>query len=153
MIAPPNAADYLWNEVMVGRFTDGDDPIIVNPVPVTSPVADTLINHRIWEWKDGDYVNHRLDENFVLKSYKGYWVKAIVDGAYLVFPQSAQVAGLSTPRNTLLAWKGKSVKWMKNLLPSPRVAMADNEMPPGPMSSFEDNVDPLFEGCFIQMLR
>ena len=44
MIAPPNKANYLWNEVMVGRFTDDVDPIIVDPVPVTSPTALSLIH-------------------------------------------------------------------------------------------------------------
>lgn len=153
MIAPPNAANYLWNEVLVGRFTDDDNPIIVDPVPVTSPVASTLINHRIWEWQNGDYKDHRLDENFVLKVYKGYWVKAIVEGAYLVFPESAQVAGLSTPRNTFLAWKGKAVQWIKSLLPTTREAIADNDLPPMPMDSFDGSTNPLFEGCFVQTLR
>ena len=152
MIAPPNAANYLWNEVMVGRFTDDVDPIIVDPVPVTSPVASTLINHRIYEWKKGDYADHKLDENFVLNTYRGYWVKAIVDGAYLVFPVSAQVGGVSTPRNTMLAWKGKAVRWMKRLLPSPREAMADNDSPPVPMESFDGSTNPLFEGCFVQTI-
>jgi len=59
MIAPPNASNYLWNEVLVGRLTDDDNPIVVDPVPVTSPVAPTLINHRIWEWINGEYVDHQ----------------------------------------------------------------------------------------------
>ncbi len=150
MIAPPNAANYRWNDVLVGRSVDGDPDLEVFPVPVTSPVASTLINHRIWEWQNGDYKDHRLDENFVLKYYKGYWVKAIVEGAYLVFPESAQVAGLSTPRNTMLAWKGKAIQWMKRLLPAPSEALADNDTPPMPMGLFDDSVDPVFEGCFIE---
>jgi len=153
MIAPPNAANYLWNQVMVGRWLGPDDDLNVDPVPVSNPVADTLLNHRIWEWKDGEYVNHRLDENFVLEHYQGYWVKAIVDGAYLMFPVSAQVAGMSTPRNTMLAWKGEAVQWMKSLLPTPREAIADNDLPPMPMESFDGNTNPLFEGCFVQTVR
>jgi len=152
MIAPPNASNYRWNDVLVGRYLGDNDPRNVSPVPVTSPVASTLINHRIYEWQSGNYVDHKLDENFVLKVYNGYWVKAIVDGAYLVFNESAQVAGLSTPRNTMLAWKGKAVRWMKSLLPSPREAIADSDLPPVPMSSFEDSANPLFEGCFVQTI-
>jgi hypothetical protein len=153
MIAPPNKANYRWNEVMVGRFTDDVDPIIVDPVPVTDPIASTLINHRIYEWKNGGYVDHRLDENFVLEHYKGYWVKAIVDGVYLEFNADAQEAGLSTPGTTMLAWKGKAVQWMKRLLPAPREAIADNDLPPMPMESFDGGTNPLFEGCFVQTLR
>ncbi len=132
---------------------DGDPDLEVFPVPVTSPVASTLINHRIWEWQNGDYKDHRLDENFVLKYYKGYWVKAIVEGAYLVFPESAQVAGMSTPRNTMLAWKGKAIQWMKRLLPAPSEAIADNDTPPMPMGVLGDGVDPVFEGCFVKTLK
>jgi len=153
MIAPPNAANYLWNDVLVGRWVDVDHADNVDPVPVTDPVASTLINHRIWEWQNGQYVNHKLDKNFVLKFYKGYWVKAIVDGAYLVFPVSAQVAGLSTPGNTMLALKGRAVQWMRTLLPAPREAIADNDSPPMPMDSFDSSTNPLFEGCFVQTLR
>ena len=152
MIAPPNKASYLWNEVMVGRWVEDEPGLTVNPVPVTDPIASTLINHRIWEWKNGTYVNHRLDEYFVLEVYKGYWVKASVEGAYLVFPEYAQVAGLSTPRNTMRAWKGKAVEWMKRLLPAPREAIADNDTPPMPLGGFADSVDPVFEGCFVQTI-
>jgi photosystem II stability/assembly factor-like uncharacterized protein len=150
MIAPPNKANYLWNEVLVGRWVEDDPELTVNPVPVTSPVASTLINHRIYEWKNGGYVDHKLDENFVLAYYKGYWVKAIVDGAYLVFPEYARASGLSTPRNTLLAWKGKAVRWLKSLVPAPREAIADNDLPPMPMESFDGGANPMFEGCFVQ---
>jgi hypothetical protein len=150
MIAPPNKARYLWNEVMVGRWLGDDDPLNVSPVPVSNPAASALINHRIWEWKNGGYVDHKLDENFVLEFYKGYWVKALVDGAYLVFPEWAQVAGLSTPGNTLLALKGKAIRWVKRLLPETREAIADNDSPPMPMGLFENSVDPVFEGCFIE---
>ena len=126
----------------------------MDPVPVSDPAANALINHRIWEWKNGAYVNHRLDEYFELEPYKGYWVKAIVEGAYLVFPEYAQqFAGLSTSRNTMLAWKGKAVRWMKSLLPAPREAIADNDSPPMPLDSFDGGANPLFEGCFVQTLR
>ena len=152
MIAPPNAADYRWNDVLVGRWVE--DPFVwVEPVPVTDPVASTLINHRIYEWQNGAYIDHRLDENFVLEQNKGYWVEAILDGVYLEFNSSAQVAGLSTPRTTLLAWKGKAVRWMKRLLPVPREAIAEGDSPPMPMESLDGNSDPLFEGCFVQTTR
>lgn len=150
MIAPPNAANYRWNDVLVGRSVDGDPDLEVFPVPVTSPVASTLINHRIWEWRAGEYIDHRLDEDFVLEYYKGYWVKAIVEGAYLVFPVSAQVAGLATPKNTMLAWKGKAIQWIKSLLPAPREAIADNDLPPMPMDTYDGSTNPLFEGCFMK---
>jgi hypothetical protein len=149
MIAPPNAANYLWNQVMVGRWLGPGDNRNVDPVPVSNPVADTLINHRIWEWKEGEYVNHRLDENFVLEHYKGYWVKAIVDGAYLVFPDYAQVVGLSTPRNTMLAYRGKTVQWIRRMMPNTREAIADTDSPPMPMEVLAGNTEPVFEGCFI----
>lgn len=153
MIAPPNAANYFWNDVMVGRWLGDNHPDNVSPVPVTYSAASDLINHRIWEWKDGGYVNHKLEDNFVLEHYKGYWVKALVDGAYLVFPESARVGGLSTPRNTMLAWKDKAVRWMKSLLPAPSEAMADNDLPPVPMESFDGSTNPLFEGCFIESVN
>ncbi|MEN8245726.1 MAG: hypothetical protein ABFS43_12590 [Thermodesulfobacteriota bacterium] len=153
MIAPPNTANYLWNEVLVGRRLGDNHPDNVSPVPVTYPAASELINHRIYEWQGGKYKDHRLDEDFVLEYYKGYWVKALVEGAYLEFPVSAQVNGLSTPRNTMLAWKGKAVQWMKSLLPAPSEAIADDDLPPMPMGGFEDSVDPVFEGCFVQTLK
>ena len=88
-----------------------------------------------------------------MEYHKGYWVKAIVDDAYLVFPEYARVEGLSTPGNTMLAWKGKAVRWMKSLLPAPREAIADNDLPPMPMASIDSSTNPLFEGCFVQSVK
>ena len=51
MVAPPNAANDLWNEVLVGRWLGDDHPDNVVPVPVSYPAASDLINHRIWEWQ------------------------------------------------------------------------------------------------------
>ena len=113
----------------------------------------TLINHRIWEWKNGGYVDHKLDEYFVMERYKGYWVKAIVDGVYLVFPMDAQLANLSTPAKVWLAGKAKTLEWIRNIIPQAREAIADNDSPPMPMGLFEDSVDPVFEGCFVQTLK
>jgi len=151
MIAPPNKANYYWNSIKVASSEYPGEVAIGD----ASRDADRVINHRIYEWKDGEYISHKLDENFVLEYYKGYWVKAIAEGAYLVFDYDAQVPleGRFSPKNTMLAWKGKAVQWIKRLLPAPREAIADNDLPPMPLDSFDGGADPLFEGCFVQTVR
>ncbi|MBW2676150.1 MAG: right-handed parallel beta-helix repeat-containing protein [Deltaproteobacteria bacterium] len=154
MIAPPNDADYLWNEVKVGRWVEGKPELTVAPVHILDPAAATLIDQqRIWQWEGGTYQAYTPSDNFTLQSYSGYWVKANLEGSYLVFPEYAQVAGLSTPGNTMLAIKGKAVQWLKKLMPNAREAIADNDSPPMPMGTFNDQVDPLFEGCFVETLE
>jgi len=120
----------------------------------TDSNVDTLIDRRIWQWEDGSYVSYLPAESFELESYSGYWVNAKLNGVYLVFPESAQVTGLSTPGNTLLALKGKALQWLKKWKPETRTAIADNDSPPMPMGAFDENsVDNIFEGCFIETLR
>ena len=46
MIAPPNKANYLWNDVQVGSLEYPEEVAIGDP----SRLADRVINHRIWEW-------------------------------------------------------------------------------------------------------
>ena len=156
MIAPPNEANYLWGDVLVGRFVEGSPGLTVAPMSLSDAdsIVDTLIDRRIWQWESGAYVSYLPAENFELQSYSGYWVNAKLDGVYLVFPESAQVAGLSTPGNTMLALKGKVLQWLKDILPETRAAVADNDMPPMPMQALDDHtVDPVFQGCFIDILE
>mgnify|MGYP001822044515 FL=1 len=149
MVAPPNGADYLWSELEVGVWNE-DDGIFIPPVAISELTDDSIIDRKVWEWSDGAYQSYMNNTSFVLKHYKGYWVKAMQKGAYLVFPVHAQVAGLSTPGNTMLALKGKTVQWLKSLVPQTNAAIADSDTPPMPMGLFEDSVDPVFEGCFIE---
>ena len=154
MIAPPNDAKYLWGDVQVGRVVEGSPGLTVAPLSLSDPdlAVDTLIDRRIWQWENGAYVSYLPADNFELQSYSGYWVNGKLDGVYLIFPESAQVAGLSTPGNTMLAWQGKALQWLKKWLPETRTAIADNDSPPMPMGALDDNtVDPVFQGCFIDI--
>ena len=89
MIAPPNDADYVWGDVMVGVWNEDTDDKLP-PVSISSLSDDSIIDRRVWEWKNGAYASHINDSAFVLKSYNGYWVKAVKEGAYLVFPRSTR---------------------------------------------------------------
>ena len=150
MIAPPNDKDYHWKYVMVGRWLGEGHPDNVEPVYLFDEAAADLVDQRIWEWNDGAYTSYRPEDNFQLKRYKGYWVRADVEGAYLIFTMDSQVANLSMPAKMWLAVQGKTAQWLKNLMPATHEAIADSDSPPMPMGLFEDNVDPVFEGCFIE---
>jgi len=154
MIAPPNDVNYLWGDVQVGRFVEGSPSLTVAPISLSDadPTVDTLIDRRIWQWEEGAYVSYLPADNLEMQSYSGYWVNAKLDGVYLVFAVSAQVAGLSTPGNTMLAVKGKVMQWLKSWMPETRTAIADNDSPPMPMGGLDDNtVDSVFQGCFIEI--
>ena len=140
----------------MGRFVEGSPGLTVAPISISDPdpTVDTLINRRIWQWEGGAYSSYLPAVNFELQSYSGYWVNAKLEGVYLVFPERAQVAGLSTPGNTLLAIKGKALQWLKQWMPATREAIADNDTPPMPMGDLNDNtVDPVFQGCFIEIVE
>jgi len=152
MIAPPNDMDYDWGDVMVGVWNASTDEKLP-PVSISNLSDDSIIDRRVWEWKNGNYKSYMNDSGFVLEPYNGYWVKAVKEGAYLVFPSVYQVKESSSPKTILMAVKKRAFQWIKDLMPSTQEAIADDDLPPMPMGGFEDSVDPVFEGCFVQTLR
>lgn len=154
MIAPPNEADYLWGDVQVGVSNEATAEII-EPKNITTLTDDTIIDRRIWEWKEGVYVSHLPADGFSMMRYKGYWIKANKEGAYLVFPQSAQqVAGLSKRPSIRVVWMKNRLQKLKKVLFGMNEAMADNDTPPMPMGALQDNdTENIFESCFVGTLK
>ena len=59
-----------------------------------------------------------------------------------------RVAVVSTPKTTMLALKGKILQWIKALLPSASVAIANGDTPPMLIGVFGDSVDQILTiGC------
>jgi len=152
MVAPPNEADYLWGDVMVERYIEDGHEDNMGPFYISDsdPEVDKLIDRRIWEWNDGAYITYQPTDHFKLESYKGYWVKALQEDVYLLFPESSQYMAMSIPEKIWLAVQGKTLEWIRNVMPQTREAIADNDSPPMPMGLFDDSVDPVFEGCFVE---
>ena len=86
----------------------------------------------------------------LMEAYEGYWVKARQANVFLRFNHESQVADLSAPQRIWLAVKEKTLEWSRNVMPQTRAAIADSDTPPMPMGAFANDVDPVFEGCFIE---
>jgi hypothetical protein len=139
MIAPPNEANYAWGDVLVGVWNEDTDEFI-EPVAIASLTDDTIIDRSIWEWQAGSYVPYQNTDDFVLQPYKGYWVKAVKTGAYLVFPEYAQTA--QSQASSMVA--SSSARG---------TAAEDGGSPPMPMGALtEDTTENIFSGCFIEIV-
>lgn len=149
MFAPPNDAKYAWGDVKVGVWNEATQEFLT-PVAIADLTDNTIIDRRVWEWKSGAYVFHNNTSDFILESYQGYWAKANKAGAYLVFPQTAQLLTRSKSDNVLIAVNHKVSNWLKKLAPKFGQAIADNDTPPMPMGTFADSDNEnIFKGCFV----
>jgi hypothetical protein len=153
MIAPPNEASYYWGEVEVGVYNE-ETAEFIGPAPIDSLTDDTIIDRRIWQWQEGRYVFHANTSDFVLEPNKGYWVKAVKKGAYLVFPNTVQLAHSPKSEGLLKTVAAKTGRWLKKVMPGARKAMAENDTPPMPMGALKDSkTDNIFGSCFVKTLK
>jgi hypothetical protein len=140
MIAPPNDANYAWGEVLVGVWNEETEEFIL-PAPLSTLTDDTIIDRRVWEWQAGAYVSHLPEDDFLLERYKGYWVKANVDGVYLVFSISAQTGQIQSSR-VIASSRSRGT------------AAVDGDGPPLPMGGLQENTtENILGGCFIETLK
>ena len=167
MIACPANAVYDWDQTEVLRY-DADGNITAGPFPMTSP-ENSLVNPRLWRFRDGTYVYYDPDGADEVEGYfpdpdsspslmhphGGYWVRVLADGVALRFVPGAQAG---TPESgTVLAdamrrWK----TWLRKSLPSPRTAIAgSDDTPPLPLGAPGDsrNASGGSGGCFIDTVR
>ena len=107
MIAPPNAANYLWENIKIAVYDEEDGNIIFTPTSIGDlPKDNNYIDTRIWIFQDGRYKAYfPKDPRAVLMQNKGGWVRVktdhIVDNIaiHLIFPSNAQ---LNLPESYLL---------------------------------------------------
>ena len=86
MIGPPNAINYLWEDVQVIEF-DSSGNIVFGPETIAQlPDPNNYIDKRLWRWEDGNYFANTT----VMEAYEGYWVKAMKPNIYLMFDVTAQ---------------------------------------------------------------
>ena len=153
MVAPPNKADYYWGDVKVVEDVDG--ALIVKGTVQSLADANPYIDRRLWRWENGHYHSDTPETNPFLEmaAYQGYWVKAKQANVFLRFDPGARVASLGMPEILMAGiWK-KTTTWLSNLNIFSKDAVAeDDNTPPMPMGVLDDNnVDPVFQGCFIEI--
>jgi hypothetical protein len=119
-----------------------------------SQLADDnpYIDRRLWWWANGAYVNDTPENEPIMEAYAGYWVQARKAGVFLRFDPGAQLSALGQ-QGTMVARSWHKTKiWLRSLSIFSREAIADNDSPPMPPAALEENtVDPVFEGCFIDI--
>jgi Bacterial Ig-like domain/FG-GAP-like repeat/Right handed beta helix region len=154
MVGPPNGADYLWGDVEVVEDVAGT---LTPRGTVQSLLEDNpYIDRRLWRWEGGAYASDTpdTDPTLVMTAYEGYWVKAKQANVYLRFDPGVQQTAALDQSDTLLArtWhKASTLLSVLNFFS--QEAVADNDTPPMPMGGLDDNtVDPVFQGCFIEIV-
>ncbi|RLD68542.1 MAG: hypothetical protein DRI98_11690, partial [Bacteroidetes bacterium] len=81
MIAPPNATNYLWENVQVVEYKPNGE-IEFGPETIANlPNPNNYIDNRLWRWENGAYIANTT----VMEAYEGYWVKVEKPNIYLMF--------------------------------------------------------------------
>jgi len=127
MVAPPNAAYYLWEDVEVIAFDPDGNPEF-GPMPILMLNMDNpYIDLRFWSWENGAYTSHSpYDDPYLLRPNTGGWVRVRRDGVYLRFSTDRQLLG--TNRSGAMTETGRY------LLSTSLATAADYGLtPPGPM--------------------
>ena len=148
MVAPPNNGDYYWGDVQVvvdvaGTLTD------------QGTIADLgqtnqYVDWRIWRWETGGYVAETPDDDPIMESYAGYWVRAKQPNVYLRFDHFEQIIAQGYTDGLMARAWNKTKAWLRKLSIFSQEAIADNNSPPMPPAALDENtVDPVFGGCFI----
>jgi len=140
MIAAPNHASYTWRNIQIVAYDDNNEIIDLSAImPVAQKdryvigniidsnileIDNYLISPFLWKWVDGDYRQSAyLDPN------EGYWVKVKRSNIRLRFNPDAQLpSGL----------KRTKVSQRQDL-----------DLPPLPMSGFDDGLSGIGNGCLI----
>jgi hypothetical protein len=144
MIASPNDANYLWDNVKVVVY-DTTGNIVFGPTAIADlPDPNDYIDKRLWRWNSGSYYS----DTTLMEKYKGYWVEAKQAGVYLRFPVSAQ-ASLSNQETMFASLLNQGERWMKKWIFATSTAIAGSgDSPPMPMGALgsESKAD---VSCFI----
>jgi len=135
MIATPNHASYTWKDIqIVAYYDDQDQPIDLGAImPVQKDkyvindileIDNDLISPFLWKWVEGNY-----RQSAYLDPYEGYWVKVKKSNVRLRFNPEAQLpSGL----------KRKKMPQRQDI-----------DLPPLPMSGFDDGMSGIGSGCLI----
>ncbi len=147
MIAPPNDAMYYWEDVQVVVYDSGGQVVFGPQSTLFMDIDNPFIDLRLWCWEDGVY----HDDANLMEPYEGYWAKAKAENVYLRFAHFYQVSGHGRSNSMWADMLKRTKRWIGIRMLSAKEAIAgDNDSPPIPMGVFEDSVDPVFEGCFIE---
>ncbi|MEZ4527559.1 MAG: choice-of-anchor Q domain-containing protein [Desulfobacterales bacterium] len=137
MVAVPNSADYLWEnvEIVIG---DGCISIPISQLPEDNP----YISKKLWLWDENGY---SPDADRMEKG-KGYWVKVKQKGIWLRFRADKQIPSESG----LLSRTGNRI-W-KSLSPDTATAGEEDSppMPPGGFTESTSASDSGGGGCFLR---
>ena len=135
MVGPPNATNYLWDEVQVIEY-DAAGNVVFGPETIGSlSNPNSYIDKRLWRWENGVYVANTT----VMEAYEGYWVKAKKDNLYLMFDVDAQT--------TLTNQEVPPA--------SVRAAANADDVPPRPIYGFDGDEAGQSgrNGCFVETLE
>jgi len=152
-IGCPNAKDYNWADLQVIEYDAGGN-VIFGPAPISQlDTTNEYIDIRVWEWTDGAYVSYTPDDDFIVRAYEGYWVKAKKANVRLNFPVSAQYAANQVNGSRLAAFFKGGKKWVNDWIFATPMAVADSgDSPPMPMGALADSAvsgSSSKRGCFI----
>jgi photosystem II stability/assembly factor-like uncharacterized protein len=140
MIAAPNHASYTWRDIQIVAYDDNNEIIDLSAImPVVQKdryvigniidsnlidIENALISPFLWKWVEGNY-----KQTAYLDPYEGYWVKVKRSNVSLRFNPDAQLpSGL----------KRTKVSQRQDL-----------DLPPLPMSGFDDGMSGIGSGCLI----
>ena len=153
MVAPPNDVTYSWGDVQVVEATDG---VLIDRGTIQSlGEGNPYIDWRLWRWENGEYVSDtpESDPFQVMETYKGYWVNVKQSGVLLQFDPLLLPSFIGEPETLVAKAWHKTRTWLADLNIFSKEAVAvDNDTPPMPMGGLDSNdVEPVFQGCFIEI--
>jgi hypothetical protein len=161
MVAPPNDAEYLWDEMKIKIVTafDNDGNPAEWEIKTVTELEDEnpYISKRLWRWENGRYVfytppgsatevsaeyqgNYEYDaSDAFLRPDKGYWIKARRENVFLIFQENPSAISWETTHSPAQTRHGET-----------RSVADDNEYPPAPVGSFSNSKQESGSGgCFI----
>jgi hypothetical protein len=153
MIATPNNATYVWNDIEVVVSKDGYPKSVS-----TLSSDDDVISKRLWRWEDGSYLFYspspdssdgRYDSsNPCLEPHEGYWVR--VNTEKLTDNEKIYLRFRANTQNDICP-DARTVKSNKTSL---SYSQDDDEYPPSPLNGFSKGNIKIIEegdsgGCFI----
>jgi hypothetical protein len=147
MIACPNAANYLWEDIEVVHYSS-DGSILFGPTPISAlPEPNAYVDKRLWRWESGAYNS----DTSLIEPYSGYWVKAKQENVGLIFPVSVH-ASLSNSDIMFAGLLNSAKTWAKKLIFDSQLAIAESDdSPPMPMAGLSGSSADSggVGGCFI----
>ncbi|MGE0087733.1 MAG: thrombospondin type 3 repeat-containing protein, partial [Desulfococcaceae bacterium] len=147
MVAVPNQADYLWEDVEI-VIGDGCISIPISDLPEDNP----YISKKLWQWGEDEYSDDadRMEKN------KGYWVKVKQKGIWLKFRADKQMLAGNAELSGSSMLIGTGNRIWKNLTPDTATA-GEEDSPPMPPGGFTESGNSSDSGggggCFIRTVQ